>query len=132
MAENEKNYELRELAADDVFTMFQIISKIGIKEFKTCFEAESVRKAVASVAAGKENADLNAVGVAVAVDVAGVLCNNLPKCKGEIYLFLAQLSGKKKEEIARLPMVTFFEMVIDVIKKPEFKDFFTVVSRLFK
>lgn len=132
MTENEKVYELRELTADDVFPMFQIISKIGIKEFKDCFASESVRNVIGNMTAGKENSDLSTVGLAVAVDIAGVLCSNLPKCKDEIYQFLAQISGMKKEKIAKLPMVTFFEMVIDVIKKPEFKDFFTVVSRLFK
>lgn len=132
MADNEKIYELRELTADDVFPMFRIISKIGIKEFKDCFGSESVRNAIATMAAGKESADLTGVGVAVAVDIAGVLCSNLPNCREEIYQFLAQISGMKKDDVAKLPMVTFFEMVIDVIKKPEFKDFFTVVSRLFK
>ena len=31
-----------------------------------------------------------------------------------------------------MSMVTFFEMIIDIIQKDEFKDFFGVVSRLFK
>ena len=29
-------------------------------------------------------------------------------------------------------MSEFIEMIVDFIKKPEFKDFFKVVSRLFK
>ena len=37
---NAKAYELRNLTADDVFPMFKIVSKIGIKEFKACFESD--------------------------------------------------------------------------------------------
>lgn len=31
----EKAFELRDLTADDIFPMCQIISKIGVKEFST-------------------------------------------------------------------------------------------------
>lgn len=126
-----KAYELRNLTADDVFPMFRIISKIGIREFKSCFESEAVSTAIANATAGK-GADLNAVGVVIAIDVAAVIMSKLPDCKEEIYGFLASLSGMNKEDIAALPMVTFASMIIDVIKKEEFKDFFQVVTGLLK
>lgn len=127
-----KAYELRNLTADDVFPMFQIISAIGIKEFKSCFDSDAVKKAVAEAAKDGESADIGAVGMTVALDIASIIMANVPKCKESIYLFLAQLSGMTKKEIAELPMMTFVEMIIDVIKKPEFKDFFQAVSKLFK
>ena len=127
-----KAYELRNLTADDVFPMFQIISAIGIKEFKSCFDSDDVKKAVAEAAKDGESADIGAVGMTVALDIASIIMANVPKCKESIYLFLAQLSGMTKKEIAELPMMTFVEMIVDVIKKPEFKDFFQAVSKLFK
>ena len=127
-----KAYELRNLTADDVVPMFQIISAIGIKEFRSCFESEEVKKAVAGAAKDGESVDISAVGVTVALDIASVIVANVPKCKDAIYLFLAQLSGMTKKDIAGLPMMTFMEMIVDVVKKPEFKDFFQVVSKLFK
>lgn len=130
--ENEKTYELRGLTADDVFPMFNIISKIGIKEFKTCFEAPEVKAALEKMTAGDETANLNSVGLIVALDVASLMMANLPKCKDDIYLLLSQLSGMSKKEIAALPLVTFTEMVIDVIRKEEFADFFQRVSKLFR
>ena len=132
MSENEKAYELRSLTAEDIFPMFQIISKIGIKEFKSCFEAPEVKKAIGSIAGGEENTDLNAVGLAVALDMATILVTNLPKAKDDIYQLLAQLSGKGKKDIAALPLATFTQMIIDVVRKEEFADFFQVVSKLFK
>lgn len=137
MNENEtvaKAYELRRLTAEDVFPMFQIISKIGIKEFKNCFESPEVMQIIQGAASGKKGKDevQTSVGMAVAFDLAGIIVSNLASCKNDIYQFLAQLSGMTTKEIAGLPMMTFFEMIIDVIKKEEFKDFFQVVAKLLK
>ena len=132
--EKAKSYELRDLTADDIFPMFQIISKIGIREFKSCFESENVKKLVAEMTSGKESQEnLKAtVGVTVAFDIASVIFSNLSNCKDDIYLLLAQLSGMTTKAIAALPMMTFMEMVVDVIKKKEFKDFFQAAVKLFK
>lgn len=132
---SEEKYILRDLTADDVFPMFKIISGIGIKEFKGCFESDDVREAIKKMASDQEEGkevDTSAIGIAVAIDIASVIISNLPKCKDDIYLLLSGLSGMGKKEIAALPMNTFIHMVIDVVKKEEFKDFFQDVQRLFK
>lgn len=121
-------YELRNLTSDDIFPMFQIISKIGIREFKSCFESPEVKAAIAK----SGELDLNSVGLAVALDIGGIVLANVPKAKNDIYLLLSNLSGLTEQEIGALPMATFAQMIIDVVKKDEFKDFFQVVSRLFK
>lgn len=131
--EKAKAYELRNLTADDMFPMFNIISKIGVKEFKSCFESPDVKKAIAGVASGKGGQDdLTAVGMTVAFDLAGVIISNLSSCKEDIYRLLSQLSGMTTKEIASLPMVTFVEMIMAVVKKEEFTDFFQAVSKLLK
>lgn len=135
MNENEKNnqakaFELRNLEADDMFPMFQIISKVGIKEFKQCFESDAVKEAVASVADGKNSkTDVAAVGMMIGLDIAGILLANIGKAKEDIYCLLANLSGMTRDQIAKLPMLTFTEMVIAVVKKEEFKDFFQAVTK---
>ena len=129
----DKAFELRQLTADDIFPMFQIISKVGVREFKSCFESEEVRKAIMDMASGaKDQANVSAVGLTVAVDIAGVITSNLYKCKDDIYQLLSQLSGMKTREIASLPMTTFLEMIVAVVKKEEFKDFFQGVTKLLK
>lgn len=127
MDEN-KAYTLRTLTADDMFPMFQIISKIGIKEFKHSFENPELIKAFRA----EGGTDIESLGVEIAFDMAGVLMANLPTAKDSIYTFLAGVAGMTKQEIAALPMDVFFEMIIDVIKKDEFKDFFKAVKRLLK
>ena len=93
--EKTKAYELRDLTADDMFPVFQIISKIGIREFKSCFESENVKKLANEITSGNASQDeLKAtVGVTVMIDLASVIISNLSSCKDDIYLLLSQLSG---------------------------------------
>lgn len=127
----EKAYTLREMTAEDVFPMFKIISGIGLKEFKGCFEADSVKAAIKGGAEG-EKPDAAEVGFTIALGIADVLFSNLPKCKNDIYKLLSGLSGMSTKEIAALPMAMFMNMVVDTIKKEEFADFFQAAARLFK
>jgi hypothetical protein len=120
-----KAYELRALCADDVFPVLTILKKVGIKEFKSCFESPEVMAAIS-----QEKVDVEAVGITVVFDIATIIIGNLPSCREDIYAFLSGLSGMKKEEIAALPMLTFTEMIVDVVKKDEFKGFMKVVSKL--
>lgn len=122
--ENAK-YTLRKLCADDMFIIFRIISKIGMKDLRKCMAAADVKAALK----GKE---AESVGIAVAFEIGAVLMEHLPDCKKEIYTFLESLSGMKEKEIAALDMITFSQMVMDVIRKEEFRDFFTAVSESFK
>lgn len=142
MPENiDKTYELRGLMADDMFIMFSIISKIGIKEFKACFESDDVKAAVLNMAKkadengdaeADEGADVVSVGISVALDIASILLANIGKCKNDIYALLASLSGMKAGDIAKLPAKTFTSMVIDLVKKEEFADFFQDAVKLFR
>ena len=126
----EKAYVLRELQSKDVFLMSRIISKIGIKEFKSCFETEEVQKLIAEDADAE--ASVERIGLSVMVDIAGVVLSNVTHAEQDIYSFLADLSGKTVKDIAELDMVVFAEMIIDVVQKDQFKDFIKVVSKLFK
>lgn len=132
MEETTKKYELRKLTSKDVFPMFRIISKIGVQEFKTCFESESVKNAIKSNGKKRTEEALQAVGMTVLIDIAGIIISNVGNCEHEIYSFLSGVSGMSRVELEELDMVTFFEMIVDVFKKEEFKDFFGVVSKLFK
>lgn len=122
----EKLYTFRPLEASDVFVMSKIIGAIGVNEFTTCFGGDFVE-----AMQGKGGA-VDAVGAAVFLNIASVIFKNLPKCENDIYQMLANVSGMTTKEIKKLDFVTFTEMVIDFVKKDEFRDFIKVVSRLFK
>ena len=127
---DKKVYEFRTLNATDTFLMFKILGKIGINEFAECFGKENVNRLLTGDAGVQNFAQ--AVGVQVVFEMVNVIMNNLPKCEGEIYAILANTSNLSVEEIKKLGFTTFMEMVIDFVKKPEFKDFIKVVSKLFK
>lgn len=127
----EKNYTLRSLKADDIFLVVKLVNKIGFKEMKGCFNSQEVRDAISGAVSGKE-ADLSAVGMTVMLEIVGLILERLPDCKHEIYTLLSGLSGMTKEEIAELPTSTFTKMVMEVIRKEEFRDFFQDVFGSFK
>ena len=130
----EANFKLRALGSKDVFSMARIIGKIGISNFKKCFDSAEVKQAIASLSEEDKKNDngLTAVGAMVMLEVADVLISHLPDCEKEIYNFLSDLSGLNVAIIRDMPPADFFEMVVEVIKKPEFGDFLKVASKLFK
>ena len=145
IVERVKPYQLRELGAEDMFPMLTIIRKIGIRELKDCFSKETINTLVelfmngakTKAKEGEETQDntLAAAGISLlpsVLDVVDVLLVNIPKCEHDFYKFLANISNLKVEEIKKLKPADFVGMIIDVIKKEEFKDFFKVVSESFK
>ena len=131
-----KPYSFRLLGAPDIFLMSKIISKIGIREFKACFESEGIKSLIQNMMMEEkdnaENTNIISVGAGVALEIASVILANLPNCESEIYQMLAQTSNLTVEEIkAPGNAAMFLEMVIDFIKKEEFRDFIKVVSKLF-
>lgn len=126
-------YTFRTLNSTDVFLMFKILNKIGINEFTNCFEKESIQQLISKMTGEKSESNATAfVGFSVIIELANVIMGNLPKCENEIYQMLANTSNLSVEEIKGLDLAVFTEMVIDFIKKDEFKDFISVVSKLFK
>lgn len=129
-----KPYKFRKLDVDDVFLMFTIISKIGIKEFKACFEDEKVGKTINKMFSSKSEEEAGAiysVAAVVMLPIADVIIGNLQYCKEDILKLLSQTSDLEVDQI-RADAILFTEMVIDFFKKPEFPDFIKVVSKLFK
>jgi hypothetical protein len=131
-----KPYTFRKLATVDVFPMFKIISAIGINEFMACLESESLKNVVKTFTSKEDTDDMDSImamgAVAGFLEITNVILGNIGKCESDIYQLLSQTSNLSVAQIKKLDMVVFFEMIIDFIKKEEFKDFIKVVSTLFK
>lgn len=136
----ETTFDLRELKSSDIFPMCKIMGKIGFKEFRDKLTPDNTKKIMTTFNKkdGKDEKEKTKddmvafVGVNLVADIAEIIIKNLPSCEQDIYNFLSGLSGMKPKQIENLPLVTFTEMIIAVIQKDEFKDFFKVVSKLFK
>ena len=125
----EAAYSFRRLNSTDIFLMTKIIGKIGINEFTTCLEKDSVKNLLGSITGNESTANATTmVGISVILEAANVIMGNLSKCEAEIYQLLANVSGMSVKEIKGLDGVVFFEMVMDFIMKDEFRDFIRVVS----
>ena len=131
--ENIAAYTLRKLEARDVALMVSILSKIGMDEIRKMLMSDDMQKLIDDLTGkGKKKVNSELVGIGVALEIANVIMSNYGKCEKDIFAFLSSLSDLPKENIESMPFDTFFEMIVDVIKKEEFKDFMRVVSKLFK
>lgn len=128
MKDTTKKWQFRELRSEDMFPMFNLIKKIGIKEFKECFQSDSIKKMIFK----KGAVNVEEIGLSVVFDIGGIIIGNLVACENDIYKLLVNTSNLSLDEIKKLSMAEFTEMIIDFIKKPDFADFFSVVSKLFK
>lgn len=120
MENTEKSYELRPLVASDMGAICKIITAIGIRQFKECFKVEDF-----------QNGNVERVGFGVIFDIAGIIISNIPKAEEEIQAFLASLTGMKVADIKKLPLADYGEMIMDVVMKEDFQDFFKRVMKLF-
>lgn len=119
-----ENYKLRKLKAPDVFLVTTIISKIGIKKLKEAFTSQDVQSVVS-----KDSENTNVIGLAVVIELASIVCENLVNCQNDIYELLSRLSGINVNEFEDMEATLFLDMIVDVIKDNS-KDFTKVVSRL--
>lgn len=127
-------YTLRKTKATETFLITTIISKIGIREIKHCFNAESTKDLIENVKneEGKTTDQIfTAIGIGVALDILGVILGNMKKCETEIFELVAALANMKVEEVRELDQDVFLEMLLEVIKNNS-KDFIGVASKLFK
>ena len=112
-------YTFRKLNSTDTFLMFRIISKIGINDFIESFDENTLKSLFALTKGGAET--MTVAGLSLTLEVVKVVINNLPKCEAEIYEMLSNTSNLTVEQVKELDFATFTEMVIDFVKKDEFK-----------
>lgn len=133
---------LRNLEARDIFIMSKILGSIGIKELKNCFKDEEIKELINNKEADEDKNDMDGVtitdeqlkqvGISVALEMAGMILNNLMSCEKYIYKLVSNLSGLDEDTVKTLPIDVFAEIIVDICKKEEFKDFIKVASSLFK
>lgn len=129
----EKPYVFRKLAAEDVFPMFKILNKIGIKEVKTFIEGDGFKGILSGFTGDASNEkEVERFGFSIFIEIADLLLRNLPKCEDDMFRLLSDTSNLSVEQVRQLDLATFAEMIIEFVKKEEFGDFIKVVSKLFK
>ena len=125
--------ELRKLQATDLFTMVKILNKVGIKKIKDAIdlnEINEVRKKLAE-SDNKDNSVIT-LGLNIVTSVVGVIFENLPSVENDLYAFVGSVAGIKAKDVATMDIGEFMDLVISIVQKDEFKDFFNRASKLIK
>lgn len=129
----ESKFNLRKLNSADAFKVVRIIGKIGLSNFKRCFQNTELSNMISELSDEEKQDDSKIVniGIMAVLDAVDVIAENVPKCENELYSFLAGVAGMKESEVRDLSPADFLELLMEVIKKPEFADFIKVALRLF-
>ena len=125
--------ELRKLQATDLFTMVKILNKVGIKKIKDAIDLNEIREVKKKLAeSDNKDASVITLGLNIVTSVVGVIFENLPSVENDLYSFVGSVAGIKAKDVATMDIGEFMDLVISIVQKDEFKDFFKRASKLIK
>ena len=125
-------YEMRNLQATDIFSVVKILNGIGLNNVKEAIDFEEINNIRKGMTEGNADVITSQVGLKVVMSVATIILENLPKVENDLYTFVGSVIGVKAKDVAKMDMGEFMDVLIAIIKKDEFKDFFKRASRLIK
>lgn len=134
--------KVRKLEARDIFSMVRLLNKAGIKRLKEKVTPERM-EFVKKLAPGKndekkeeERAGENAeekqreAGINIIMEFVPDLLDLVLDAEDELYKFLSRITETDEATISKLPPDEFMQMVVDIVKAPEFMGFFTAAKKL--
>ena len=125
-------YEMRNLQATDIFSIVKILNGIGLKNIKEAINIEEINKIRQGMTEDNASAITSQVGVNVVMSIVTVILENLPKVENDLYNFIGSVIDMKAKDVAKMDMGDFMDVLIAIIQKEEFKDFFKRASKLIK
>ena len=129
-------YEMRSLQASDIFSVVKILNGIGLNNVKEAINIEEINEIRKTMT--DDNSEDNSekvysqVGVKVVMSVVTVILENLPNVESDLYNFIGSVIDMKAKDVAKMDMGDFMDLLITIIQKEEFKDFFKRASKLIK
>ena len=125
-------YNMRNLQATDIFSVVKILNGIGLKNIKESIDFEEINKIRKVMTEDNADAVTSQVGVNVVMSIATVILENLPNVESDLYNFIGSVIDMKAKDVAKMDMGDFIDLLITIIQKEEFKDFFKRASKLIK
>ena len=130
--ETQPKWKFRELKGKDIFLMLPVLKKIGINNIKRCFNGDIVKGIVATNKGKDYEKQVEAATLGAMLEFGQVLIEGLDNCENELFNLLEKTSNLSRGEIENLSMVELPTMIIDFVKKDEFKDFLKVAQSYIK
>ena len=124
--------ELRRLQATDLFSMVKILNGIGLKNFKDVIDTDKIKEMRKSINDDNAEQVVSDIGMNVVMSVLSVILENLPSVETDLYNFVGSVANMKAKDVAKMDMGEFMDILITIIQKEEFKDFFKRASKLIK
>lgn len=126
-------YILHTPKAPDIFTLANIIGKIGVNKFASILKKDEIQALAKDVSKKKSinSEDISMItGIGVFTEIAQIILVGMPVCEEDIYKLLSSTSNLTVEEVKELDGVTFLEMIIDFFKRNV--DFIKAASKYVK
>lgn len=132
--EVKKPYEFKELSFDNIFPMMNLINKIGIEKLSSLMNNKAIMNLIQGIKPMKIDEEGNEVVdsdeemkqlASAMISIVHLIVSSLGTCREELYEVLSSGSNLSYEEVSKLPLKYVSSMIIDFIKKDDFKDFFT-------
>ena len=125
-------YEMRKLQATDLFSVVKILNGIGLKNVREAINIDEINNVRKGMTKGNEDVITSQIGLNVVMSLATVILENLPKIENDLYNFIGSVIDMKPKDVAKMDMGEFMDVLITIIQKEEFKDFFKRASKLIK
>ena len=125
-------YEMRKLQATDLFSVVKILNGIGLKNVREAINIDEINNVRKGMTKGNEDVITSQIGLNVVMSLATVVLENLPKIENDLYNFIGSVIDMKPKDVAKMDMGDFMDVLITIIQKEEFKDFFKRASKLIK
>ena len=130
--EQPKKWQFRKLKSADIFLMLPVIKKIGINNLRKMVSGDIIKGIVADKKDEGYDSQVEAATFGAMLEFAQILIEGLDGCDEQLFRLLANTSNLTVEEIAELDLVELPLMIIDFVKKDEFKDFLKVAQSYIK
>ena len=125
-------YEMRKLQATDLFSVVKILNGIGLKNVREAINIDEINNVRKGMTEGNADVITSQIGLNVVMSLATVILENLPKIENDLYNFIGSVIDVKPKDVAKMDMGEFMDVLITIIQKEEFKDFFKRASKLIK
>ena len=125
-------YEMRKLQATDLFSVVKILNGIGLKNVREAINIDEINNVRKGMTEGNVDVITSQIGLNVIMSLATVMLENLPKIENDLYNFIGSVIDMKPKDVAKMDMGEFMDVLITIIQKEEFKDFFKRASKLIK
>ena len=128
-------YKIRKPKATDLFVVSKILKRIGLKNIINCFQSDEIKElAKIQTSEGVEIEKLELTtqaGISVMTNLGELILDKLDLVQDDLIVFISNLTGLKVKEVENLPITDFIEIVMDILKEPDFVDFIKVVLKSF-